>query len=68
MKNQIKRKVVYAWKNGEPQGHNMSDYWGDLLGVDRRHISDYARRRKVYKEWFFSYDNEYNPKKKYDIF
>lgn len=63
-----KSKKIYGFKNEEYVDCKTSNEWSDIVGICRSSIADYARRRKVYKDWFFSYENSYEPKKVYETF
>jgi len=66
--NKKRAKKIYGFKNEEFVDCKFSDEWSDMLGICRSSVADYARRRKPYKEWFFSYENSYEPKKVYETF
>jgi hypothetical protein len=63
-----KAKKIYGFKDEQYIDCKISSEWSDIVGICKSSIADHARRRKPYKNWFFSYENTYEPKKVYETF
>lgn len=59
-------KPVYGFFKGEYIGVMSAKEWSNMHGVSTNKISESARKRIPYKDWFFNYENKYDPKKIYE--
>lgn len=59
-------KPIYGFYKKEYIGVMAAKDWSNMHGISKSKITESARRRIPYKDWFFNYENKYDPKTIYE--